>query len=124
MNEETGNSRYFFCFCLHKIGSKGVTVLVAMLSGRLHTSSIAANGVMSLFKRRYLMEEFLWFSSKIRFTGLGSQIFFSFSITHYTQSREIPLYKGVSRSVIDFFSSTSITLFKSVNFESKVYIPY
>ena len=67
MSEETRRQRVrdvFFCFCLHKIGSKGATVLVAMLSGHLRTSSIAANGVMSLFKRRYLMKEFLWFSFK------------------------------------------------------------
>jgi hypothetical protein len=37
--------------------------------------------------------------------------FFVISISHYTRSREMLLYKGVSRSVIDFFSSTSLTLF-------------
>ena len=37
--------------------------------------------------------------------------FLIISIPHSTQSREIPLNKGVSRSVIDFFSSTSLTLF-------------
>ena len=40
-----GNEGAFLCFCLHKIGSKGATALVARLAGRLRTSRIVANGV-------------------------------------------------------------------------------
>ena len=41
-----------------------------MLSGHLRTSSIAANGVMSLFKRRCFMKEFYGFRLKIKTPGL------------------------------------------------------